>query len=68
MAGLLDKMEIELPCHKCGRKTKKTAAWVKSNRQFTCSCGAVTSIKADRFNSGISEAESLLGSLGKKKK
>ncbi|MBL8883815.1 MAG: hypothetical protein JNL45_12270 [Hyphomicrobium sp.] len=47
---MFDKAEIPIECSNCGRKTKKTVAWLKNNKAFTCGCGTRISINASQFN------------------
>lgn len=47
---MFEKAELPIQCSKCGRKTKKTVAWLKSNRSLTCGCGARVDIDASQFN------------------
>jgi DNA-directed RNA polymerase subunit RPC12/RpoP len=47
MPGYFDMQEIGLPCAKCGHKTPKTIAWLKSNDEFACAgCGSQIRIDA----------------------
>ncbi len=63
MAGFLDGAEIEIPCEKCGRKTKKSIGWIKTHGRFTCSCGTEISIDASQFKAEIAKAERSVASL-----
>jgi hypothetical protein len=63
MSGFLDSAEIELPCENCGRKTKKTIGWVKSNRGFTCGCGTRINIDASKFKGEIAKVEHSFGDI-----
>lgn len=65
---ILDSQVLEIPCERCGRKTKKTVGWVKTNRQFTCGCGTVITLDASDFRRKIAQVErDLAGLLGKLK-
>lgn len=57
MAGFLDNVSIDIPCPKCGRKTKKTIGWVKANKKFTCGCGVEVVLDAGQFRGEIAKAE-----------
>ena len=57
---ILDGFEIEIPCPKCGRKTKKSIGWIKTNRQLSCGCGTVINLKTDQFRRETAKAEQLL--------
>jgi lysyl-tRNA synthetase class I len=63
MNGFLDKAEIEIPCEKCRRKTKKTIGWVKSNSRYKCLCGIEIKVDASQFKSEIAKVERSLLSL-----
>ena len=64
MANHLDSAEIELPCGNCGRKTKKSIGWVKSNRSFNCSCGSRVEFDPNQFRQQIAKIENALRGLG----
>ncbi|NLT24667.1 MAG: hypothetical protein GXX82_16615 [Syntrophorhabdus sp.] len=49
MADVLDGVEIELVCKKCGRVAKKSVRWVKGNVKFTCACGTVIRLDTNQF-------------------
>jgi hypothetical protein len=40
MKGMIDQVEISIPCSDCGKRTKKTMTWVQSHEELTCECGA----------------------------
>jgi hypothetical protein len=74
MAGFLDNRAIELPCGKCGRKTKKTIGWINSHQHFTCTRGTVTQLNTDKFKPGIAKAnaafkklEDMIKSVGRRR-
>lgn len=46
---MFDNAEIPIECANCGRKTKKTVAWLKNHTDFTCSCGTRITIDASQF-------------------
>lgn len=73
---LIDGLEIELPCPKCGHKLKQTFGRIKANKNATCvSCSTVfviDSTQVDRLrrklaseNAKLTKAIKQLGSLGK---
>ena len=62
---MIENTEIPIPCQKCGAKTKKPISWLKTNPDFTCSCGAVTEIDATRLNQQIASIEKELKSFSK---
>ena len=53
MSGFLDTQTIDLECAACGRKAHVTVGWVNAHRKLTCSCGAMTAFKTDRFKRGM---------------
>ena len=63
MSGFLDSAEIEIPCQKCGSKTKKSIGWVRAHSEFTCACGATTTLDASQFKSEIAKVERSLADL-----
>jgi len=63
MSGFLDNTEIEIPCEKCGRKTKKSIGWIKSNSSFSCSCGTRIHLNTSQFKGEIAKAERSFGNL-----
>lgn len=63
MTGIVDDQTLDLPCPKCGKKTKKTVRWVKANKQFTCSCGTAITLDADQFRAEIAKLEKAFAKL-----
>ena len=63
MSGILDDQTMDLPCPKCGYKTRKTISWIKTHENLTCSCGAVIQLKTDEFRRKIGEIESFFDKL-----
>ncbi|ARD51689.1 hypothetical protein BHT24_10380 [Escherichia coli] len=64
--GAFDNQEITLPaCPKCGTKTKKKIAWLKSNKSFTCRCGATINVNSSQLTSEIRMVEDKLKKLFK---
>lgn len=57
MADYLDKLEIEIPCTNCNRKTKKSIGWIKGNSEFICICGTKIRLDASQFKAKIADAE-----------
>lgn len=51
---MFEKAELPIPCVNCGNKTKKTVAWLKSHKTFTCGCGAT--VDASPFVGSIKQA------------
>lgn len=63
MTGFLDNAEIEIPCSNCGSKTKKSIGWIKSNNQFTCTCGTTIKLDADQFRGEIAKVDASFADL-----
>lgn len=63
MSGLLDKQEIEIPCDKCGRKTKKSIGWIKTHSEYVCGCGTTIKLDTRQFKSEIAEVERSFANL-----
>lgn len=63
MAGFLDSSEIEIPCEKCGHKTKKSIGWIKTHSKFTCACGVEITLDASQLKSEIGKVECSLSGL-----
>ena len=40
MTGMIDQVEISIPCSDCGKRTMKTMTWVQSHEELTCEWGA----------------------------
>ena len=55
--GMFDDSKINLTCGDCGKKHPKTVAWIKTHREFTCSCGTRTKIEAGQFVAGLKQAD-----------
>ena len=63
---MLDSETLEIPCPECGEKARKSIAWLKSNRQFTCAgCGSTINLQAEGLLAGIEEVEKAIADLGK---
>ena len=46
MKGMIDQVEISIPCPDCGKRAKKSMKWVQSHDVLVCECG--TSIDLDK--------------------
>ena len=74
-AIVFEQQEIGIPCPKCGEKTEKSIAWIRSNNNFVCDgCGSAINVEADKLLAGIKKAEQAvtnfrksLGKLGKRR-
>ena len=44
MKGMVENVEISIPCSNCGKWTKKTIKWVQSHDQLVCECGAAVDL------------------------
>ncbi len=49
MTSLGNDAEVTFTCDRCGAKTKKQLAWLKSNPEFVCACGVVHALNPDQF-------------------
>jgi lysyl-tRNA synthetase class I len=65
MVGFFDKQTLELPCPKCGKKTKKTVAWLKANSKFKCSCGADITVDSSKLHKDLGKVEQSIDKLTK---
>ena len=65
MSNFLDSTEIEIPCENCSRKTKKSIGWIKSHKDFTCSCGTKITLDASQFKTEIAKVEKSFAALQK---
>ena len=63
--GLVDNANIELPCKNCGRKTKKSIAWVNANRQFTCTCGSTSTLDTRQLKAELTKVDAAFALLQK---
>lgn len=63
MAGILDSAEVDIPCEKCGGKTKKSIGWIKRNSEFTCVCGQRITLNADQFRREIGKVDRSVDAL-----
>jgi hypothetical protein len=61
----LDSHTVDIPCQGCGKKMPEKIGRLKTNPQLTCSCGAVTSVKADELRKGIAAIEKQLDDFGR---
>jgi hypothetical protein len=60
---MFDSAQIEIPCSQCGRKTKKTVGWLKTNSTLTCSCGTRISIDASQFRRELGNIDKAVNDL-----
>lgn len=59
--SLFDNQSIEIPCGNCGRKVKKTVAWLKRNKKLVCAgCGIETTLETKKFLAGIKQVSDKL--------
>lgn len=65
MTDPIDHVKIEIPCERCGNKTKKTVGWVRTHSQLTCRCGMNIVFDADQFKGEIARAEKSFAELYK---
>ncbi|CDM59914.1 hypothetical protein LPU83_pLPU83a_0073 (plasmid) [Rhizobium favelukesii] len=64
---MFEDVEINIPCPGCGQKTKKSVAWLKANKQFTCDgCSNAVTVDAEKLFAGIKKADKTLADFRKK--
>jgi len=61
----IDSTHIDLPCHECSSKTKKSIAWVKAHKQFVCACGATVRFDASQLIRELGKVEAALAAFKK---
>jgi DNA-directed RNA polymerase subunit RPC12/RpoP len=54
---MFDNQSIDIPCPGCGHKTRKTIAWLKSHRHYTCRCGSRIDLDTKKFVGPLKLAE-----------
>ena len=57
MAGFLNDQILTVKCMRCGHLEKKTIGWIRNNSQFRCICGAIVTIKNEKFNRELANTE-----------
>lgn len=63
---MFEKKEIGITCPECGKKTKKSVAWIKANDNLTCSgCGSTVTVQNEKLLSGLKEAEQTVANFRK---
>lgn len=45
----LDQQEVTITCDGCRRRTVQSYRWLKSNAQFTCTCGDDVDLRTQRL-------------------
>lgn len=60
----LDQATVSVPCGQCGQKLTQTIGWLKAQRQFTCTCGAINNVDLTKFDQGVASAQKSLDALG----
>ena len=58
--GVLADRTFGIKCLACGRTTKKSIAWVKNNKSFTCVCGSETRLDSLEFKATVAKLEAEL--------
>ena len=66
MGNLLDDQLIELPCGVCGQKSPQRIGWLKTQKHFTCRCGARTAVNADQLREIALSVDKLANDLRRK--
>ncbi len=63
---MFEDQKIGVTCPKCGHKTEKTIAWLKTHDKLTCAgCGSDVVIDSERLFAGIKEAEKAVAKFRK---
>lgn len=63
MTGILDDIEIPIPCEQCRRKIPKRIGWIKTHHQLTCPCGTVIGLDTHQLAAEIVRVEKALAAL-----
>jgi DNA-directed RNA polymerase subunit RPC12/RpoP len=64
LSKLFSNAKIDIPCPKCGYKTKQTIGGFQRDPKIACpGCGGVIAIDAAPFRKGFAEAERDLDAL-----
>lgn len=62
----VDRAELDIPCPKCGHKTKRTIGSLKREPNIDCAgCGATFDVDLTKFNEGVRKAQQQLEALKK---
>lgn len=62
----VDRAELEIPCPKCGHKTKRSIGSLKRDPNIDCAgCGVSFGVDLTEFNKGIRKVEEQLEALKK---
>ncbi|WP_367354173.1 hypothetical protein [Agrobacterium pusense] len=63
---MFEKQTLGLPCPKCGHKTEKTVAWIKSHDDFTCGgCGSTVRMEKEELLAGLKKIDDSVAKLRK---
>ena len=65
MAGFLDDQELTIKCQRCGHLEKKSIGWIRNNSQTRCICGAILTLKTEKFNRELADTEASFDRLKK---
>lgn len=58
MSFSFDSQPVDLPCPKCGHKSKQSIGWLKANDSMTCpGCGARFNLDKTNFDQPIRQVE-----------
>jgi hypothetical protein len=63
---LPDTAVLPIPCPKCGHKTDQTFGRIKASRKYTCRCGTVVNVNADKLAGDLAAAEQMIREKFKK--
>jgi len=59
MKGIIDQVEISIPCSDCGKSTKKTMKWVQSHAELICECGVAIDLDEIEETQGHKKAQKI---------
>lgn len=63
---MFEEQKVGVACPKCGHKTEKTIAWLKTHDKLICDgCGHNVIIKSEKLFAGIKEAEEAVAKFRK---
>ena len=66
MKSILDAEELNIPCPRCGKETKKKVGWLKRNREMACpACRETFSLDTKEFRREIAKVDRAIRDLEK---
>ena len=62
--SILDDEELNIPCPRCSKETKKKIGWLKRNREMTCSaCGETFGLDTKELRREIARVDRAIRDL-----